>query len=252
MIYRYALELAYNGTDFCGWQIQLNQHSVQEEIEIQINKLIGNETCKLVGCGRTDTGVHASYYVAHFDSEQILETEKLLYKLNKMLPRSIVLFSFQQVNRLFHARYSARKRKYTYFISAEKHPFKPNYWQLYNSVDISKLNDATTKLLGTKDFTSFAKLNTDIKTNICTVFEAKWTKKDSFLVFEITADRFLRNMVRSVVSTLIDVGLAKITVEEFEAIISGKNRSLASASAPARGLFLTNVEYPSELFTPKR
>jgi tRNA pseudouridine38-40 synthase len=249
MLYRYAIELAYNGTDFFGWQIQVNQISIQEEIETQINKLIGDEVCKLVGCGRTDSGVHASYYVAHFDIQQVLDTEKLGYKLNKMLSKSIVVFSIQLVTEEFHARFSATKRTYNYYISAEKHPFNPNYWLLLQPIDLEKMNLAAQKLIGTKDFTSFAKLHTDAKTNICTVSLAHWKQKDAFLVFEISADRFLRNMVRSVVSTLVDVGLDKISLEDFENIIAGMDRSLASASAPAKGLFLTDVHYPSSIFT---
>ena len=251
MLQRYAIELAYNGTDFFGWQIQPKQISVQEEIEKQLSKLFGNEDIKLTGCGRTDTGVHASYYVAHFDINHEFNLESLLYKLNKMLPKSIVLFSIQAVDSEFHARFSAKRREYTYTISRIKDPFNLNKWFLSQDLDLDSMNLACEKLLGTKDFTTFSKLHTDVKTNICTIYKAKWTKNENEVVFKIEADRFLRNMVRAIVGTTVDIGLNKMSLEEFEIAISSMNRSNAGMSAPGQALFLSNVVYDPEIFNRK-
>lgn len=248
---RYAIELAYNGTDFFGWQIQPKQISVQEEIEKQLSKLFGNEEIKLTGCGRTDTGVHASYYVAHFDTNHAFNIESLLYKLNKMLPKSIVLFSIQAVSSEFHARFSAKRREYTYTISRIKDPFNPNVWHLSQDLDIDKMNQACEILLGTKDFTTFSKLHTDVKTNVCTIYSAKWTQTEHKFEFKIEADRFLRNMVRAIVGTTVDVGLNKMSLEDFENAIASMNRSNAGMSAPGQALFLSNVSYLTDIFTRK-
>jgi tRNA pseudouridine38-40 synthase len=251
MLQRFAIELAYNGTDFFGWQIQPKQISVQEEIEKQLSRLLGNEPAKITGCGRTDTGVHASYYVAHFDTTVDIDPETLLYKLNKMLPKSIVLYSIQAVSEEFHARFSAKKRQYTYTISQLKDPFNLNQWFLKQELDLEKMNQACELLLGTKDFTTFSKLHTDVKTNICTVFSANWVRIDSKIEFKIEADRFLRNMVRAIVGTLVDVGLNKISLVEFEQAITSMNRSNAGMSAPGQALFLSNIEYDDSLFQRK-
>lgn len=251
MLQRYAIELAYNGTDFFGWQIQPKQISVQEEIEKQLSKLLGNEPVKITGCGRTDTGVHASYYVAHFDTSIEIDTTTLLYKLNKMLPKSIVFYSIQAVSEEFHARFSAIKRQYTYTISQLKDPFNLNQWFLKPELDLEKMNQACEFLLGTKDFTTFSKLHTDVKTNICTVFSANWVRTETKIEFKIEADRFLRNMVRAIVGTLVDVGLNKISLVEFEQAITSMNRSNAGMSAPGQALFLSNVIYDNSLFNRK-
>lgn len=251
MLQRYALELAYNGSEFFGWQIQPKQISVQEEIEKQLSKLLGNEPVKITGCGRTDTGVHASYYVAHFDTTIEFDTTILLYKLNKMLPKSIVIFSIQAVSEEFHARFSALKRQYTYTITQKKDPFNLNKWFLNQDLDLEKMNQACAILLGTKDFTTFSKLHTDVKTNICTVFSANWIRNEKEIMFTIVADRFLRNMVRAIVGTLVDVGLNIISLIEFEQAIASMNRSNAGMSAPGQALFLSDIIYDYSLFQRK-
>ncbi|HRP53076.1 MAG TPA: tRNA pseudouridine(38-40) synthase TruA [Fluviicola sp.] len=241
---RYAFEIAYCGTDFHGWQIQPNAHSIQGELEKRIAQLLGNTPVSIVGCGRTDAGVHASYYVFHVDLDTPIETEQIIYKLNKMLPDSIVIFKCWEVNESFHARFSATSRTYNYFIRQAKNPFQPFAYYLPQTLDFKLMNEAAKLLLGTQDFTSFSKLHTDVRTNICTVTKAVWLhNKEKGWYFEIQADRFLRNMVRAVVGTLIEVGLGKISVEEFQTIILKQNRSEAKLSVPACGLFLVDVSY---------
>lgn len=249
MIFRYALELAYRGTNYHGWQIQPNASSVQEEIERRLTQLMGNVPVSVVGCGRTDTGVHASYYVLHFDCGRELDPNQLVYKLNKMLPEDISIRSAQNVTQEFHARFSAFSRTYHYFIHQQKNAFSLDSYQLTQEVDFEAMNRAAKHLFGKQDFTSFSKLHTDVKTNICTVSEAKWNQltPDSWY-FEITADRFLRNMVRAVVGTLLDVGYGNLTESDIPLILESKNRGEAKLSVPAKGLFLVDIRYPDELF----
>ncbi|WP_343747956.1 tRNA pseudouridine(38-40) synthase TruA [Fluviicola sp.] len=250
MNFRYALELAYRGTDYHGWQIQPNASSVQEEIERRLSQLAGNTPVSVVGCGRTDTGVHASYYVLHFEMEREANCAQLMYKLNKMLPDDISVFSVQPVSGEFHARFSAVSRTYHYFVNLEKNPFALDSWHVPRECDFEAMNRAAKQLIGTQDFTSFSKLHTDVKTNICTVYKASWIRQtDQNWYFEIQADRFLRNMVRAVVGTLIDVGLGKLAENQLPEIIAMKDRGEAKLSVPAKGLFLVDVEYPAALFT---
>ena len=242
---RYAMSLAYDGTHFFGWQKQPNQISVQEELEVAISKLLGGKAVDLVGCGRTDAGVHASYFVAHLDLETSIDTNQWVYKLNKMLPNSIVIFSLAEVSNEFHARFSAINRTYHYFIHFGKDPFAYNSVQQFQQLDFKAMNDAAKLLLGTQDFTSFSKLHTDVKTNICTISKAEWLEiAPNKWRFEISADRFLRNMVRAVVGTLIEVGQGKLSLEQFQAVIHAKDRGASGTSVPARGLFLCEVDYP--------
>lgn len=242
---RYAFELSYDGTDFFGWQIQPNQISVQESIEECLTKLNSNNPLSIVGCGRTDTGVHAHHYVIHFDFPEIKNVEQFIYKLNKMLPESIAIQSGKQVDVEFHARFGATQRTYRYFIHQQKDPFKDrfsHYLQL--PLDVEKMNEAAKLLLGEQDFTSLSKLHTDVKTNICTITKAQWIKdSQNTIYFEISADRFLRNMVRATVGTLLDVGLGKIQPQEVKAILDKKDRGEAGTSVPAKGLFLWKIEY---------
>jgi tRNA pseudouridine38-40 synthase len=250
MTFRYALELAYRGTNYHGWQIQPNASSVQEEIERRLSQLTGNIPVSVVGCGRTDTGVHASYYVLHFDSAKELDANQLVYKLNKMLPADISIFSAQEVTADFHARFSAVSRTYRYFIHQKKNPFSLDSYHLVTELDFAAMNRAAEKLLGTQDFTSFSKLHTDVKTNICTVSEAKWYQlAENSWYFEIKADRFLRNMVRAVVGTLLEVGYGNLSGEEITRIIESKDRGEAKLSVPAKGLFLVDIQYPGFLRT---
>lgn len=249
MTFRYALEIAYRGTNYHGWQIQPNASSVQEEIEIRLSRLMGNTPVSIVGCGRTDTGVHASYYVLHFDAGKELDVDQLVYKLNKMLPDDIAVFSAQQVSVDFHARFSAVSRTYHYFIHQKKDPFLLDSHHLVPEVDFDAMNRTATILLGTQDFTSFSKLHTDVKTNRCTVSEAKWNQAaENTWYFEIKADRFLRNMVRAVVGTLLEVGYGNLNEKDLLQIIESKDRGEAKLSVPAKGLFLVDVQYPENLF----
>jgi tRNA pseudouridine38-40 synthase len=249
MTFRYALELAYRGTNYHGWQIQPNASSVQEEIERRLSQLMGNRPVSVVGCGRTDTGVHASYYVLHFDADRELDTNQLVYKLNKMLPDDIAIFSAQKVSDEFHARFSASLRTYHYFIHQQKNAFLQDSYYLGPTVDFDAMNQAAQLLLGKQDFTSFSKLHTDVKTNICTVSQVKWNQvSESSWYLEISADRFLRNMVRAVVGTLLEVGYGNMDKADLLQIIASKDRGEAKLSVPAKGLFLVDIRYPEELF----
>ncbi len=242
---RYFVELSYNGTSFFGWQRQPNQVSVQEEIENAFTKLNSNIPISVVGCGRTDTGVHAQHYVLHVDFLKVDNLEQLIFKLNRILPESIVIQAVKEVGSDFHARFHAVSRTYRYFINTKKNPFKIDLsWTFTQNLDFEAMNQAGKLLLGTKDFTSFSKVNTDVKTNICTVTKAQWVKvDDTNYYFEITADRFLRNMVRATVGTLIEVGEGKIQPQNVLSILEAKNRGAASLSVPAHGLFLWEVCY---------
>lgn len=249
---RYAIELAYKGTDYHGWQEQPNAPSVQSELELALTKLNGNREVKVVGCGRTDTGVHASYYVAHFDLDRELDIDNSVYKLNKMLSDSVVIFSVQLVSEEFHARFSATKRTYHYFLHSEKSAFLENSLYFPLKLDVEKMNQAAKDLIGKKDFTSFSKLHTDVKTNICTVSKAEWISSGEQFCFIIEADRFLRNMVRATVGTLMEVGTGKLPVDAIPAILQAMDRGEAKLSVPAKGLFLADIQYPEHLFRRTR
>ena len=243
---RYAIELSYDGGAYCGWQRQTDAATVQESLEKALSTLLRQST-EVVGAGRTDTGVSASYYVAHFDSCQSVDCDHLKYKLNLILPHDIAVFAIRAVRDDFHARFDAVEREYTYYISQRKNPFRRHSaWQYYVPLDVERMNEAAKALLEWDDFTSFAKLNSNNKTNICDVRYAEWRRDaedESLLVFTIRADRFLRNMIRALVGTLVDVGRGKLSVEEFRNILHAKDLSLSSSSAPAQGLFLSNVRY---------
>jgi tRNA pseudouridine38-40 synthase len=243
---RYFLEIAYDGTNYCGWQYQPNAITVQEVLTNALLTIIKDKSISLVGCGRTDTGVHASQFFVHFDTEEITEDlEFVSFKLNKVLPVDIAVKKLLAVDDKAHARFSATSRTYQYFIHQQKNPFKEKYSLLLErKLDVKKMIEAATLLPQFDDFTSFARLHSNAKTNLCKVFYAHFTEIENGLVFEIKANRFLRNMVRSVVGTLLYVGLNKITIEEFVDIINKKNRSEAGESVDGRGLFLTKIEYP--------
>lgn len=245
---RYLFEIAYDGSTFFGWQKQPKQVSVQSTIESALSKLYDQDEYSITGCGRTDTGVHAKYYIFHADLPSKWTIGEIKYKLNRILPTSIAVFSVSEITSDFHARFSAVRRTYRYFIHLEKDVFKKDYSLLvHNELDLQKMNDACQYVLGTKDFTSFSKLHTDAHTNICSVFEAKWVEfEKGKMYFEISADRFLRNMVRATVGTLLDVGLGKIEPKDVESIILKKNRGEAKISVPAHALFLWDVKYPFE------
>jgi tRNA pseudouridine38-40 synthase len=249
-VQRYFIELAYLGTRYCGWQVQPNASTVQAEVDKALSTLLREEISTL-GAGRTDTGVHASFFVAHFDSnhQNLQWDQKLLKGLNEILPRDIAIKDIVAVTPEAHARFSAISRTYEYRISRHKNPFSiETSWFFRSTLDVDAMKRASLKLLDYKDFTSFSKLGTDVKTNNCKIFLAQWESYEEDLVFTIRADRFLRNMVRAIVGTLIDVGRGKISEADFALIIEAQDRSRAGTSAPPEGLFLTNIEYPVDIF----
>ncbi len=241
------MHIAYKGTNYHGWQRQANANSVQEVIESALLKILKHKA-GVTGCGRTDTGVHARNYYLHFDTEEFIPDKivsNLPYRLNRLLPEDIAVFNMLKVSENFHARFSAIRRTYKYYISRDKKPFMTDVSWLYtHSLDIKLMNAASEMIIGQKDFSCFAKLHSDTKNNICNIHNAAWEESGNMLVFNVTADRFLRNMVRAMVGTLLDVGKKKISKKEFSEILKSGNRSLAGESVPAHGLFLEAVEYP--------
>ncbi|MBE6312210.1 MAG: tRNA pseudouridine(38-40) synthase TruA [Bacteroidales bacterium] len=247
---RYFIHLAYNGEKYHGWQIQPNASSVQETLERAMSLLLGVKI-SLVGAGRTDTGVHARSMTAHFEVEDELHDKGLLVeKLNRFLPPDIAIYDIRRVKDDAHARFSALSRTYRYYVSTKKNPFKKDFvWRINGSLDIEQMNKAAEMLFRYVDFTSFSKLHTDTKTNNCKIMHAEWTREtDTDFVFEIKADRFLRNMVRAIVGTLVEVGKGKMTVDDFCRVIEKKNRCAAGNSVPAHALFLVDVGYPEEVY----
>ena len=241
---RYFIELQYDGAAYFGWQRQPDTPTVQGTIEAKLSMLRGTPT-EIVGAGRTDTGVNASFYTAHFDAETHVDCSQLSYKLNKVLPSDIAILRIYEVAAEKHARFDAKSREYTYLLTPRKSPFRRfSAWHYTADLDVEAMNRAASKLLDHEDFTSFAKLNSNNKTNICHITHAEWVvEADGTLRFTIRADRFLRNMVRAIVGTLVDVGRGRYSVEEFEDIILSKDLSRSSAGAPACGLFLSDVRY---------
>ena len=241
---RYFIELQYDGAAYFGWQRQPDAVTVEGTIEEKLSMLLRVPT-EIVGAGRTDTGVNASFYIAHFDSDKEIECHQLRYKLNKVLPADIAIIRIYEVEPTLHARFDAKEREYTYFLTPHKSPFRRySAWHFTADINVDRMNEAAKKLLEYEDFTSFAKLNSNNKTNICHINHAEWVvESDGTLRFTIRADRFLRNMVRAIVGTLVDVGRGKYSVAEFEDIILSKDLSRCSAGAPACGLFLSDVKY---------
>jgi len=247
-MFRYFIELSYNGHTFNGWQIQPNAPSVQAEINQALSLLLKQEI-NIVGAGRTDTGVHASFFVAHFDSIIPLPSlPSLVDKLNRFLTKEIAIHTIYPVSPQAHARFSALSRTYKYYIDKKKNPFThPFSFQTYPIPDIESMNQACQILFEYNDFTSFSKLHTDTQTNLCTILEARWEENAQQLIFTIKANRFLRNMVRAIVGTLLQVGQHRITLDTFRSIIEQKNRCKAGTSVPGNALFLTDIEYPNNL-----
>ena len=244
--YRYFIKLAYNGEKYHGWQTQPNAPSVQQTINEAISTIL-QQKINIVGCGRTDTGVHAKEFYAHFDLGISISDnlENITNRLNHFLPKDISIFKIIPVKPDMHARFDAISRSYKYLISTRKDPFYKDFsYYLHEPLDVAKMNEAAKILFEFKDFTSFSKVHTQVKTNNCRIMEAFWEETGHLLVFNITADRFLRNMVRAIVGTLLDVGRGKITINDFRQIIESKNRSNAGYSVPAKGLFLTHIQYP--------
>ncbi len=241
---RYFCKLSFKGTDFHGWQSQLNASSVQEAIENAIAQLFSNTHYPIVGCGRTDAGVHAKAYFFHVDLPEKMGEGAIKNKLNLLLPKSIVIHDFYAVDDKLHARFNAKSRTYRYFIHDTKDPFKDDFsWFMRKSLNIPKMNKAASQLIGKHDFASFAKAHSDVSTTICEVTSAKWFKEGNQLVFEISANRFLRNMVRAIVGTLLEVGTEKLVPENLQKIMALKDRQAASLSVPPQGLFLWEIIY---------
>ncbi len=240
---KYFIELAYNGKNYHGWQIQPDAISVQEKINKAVSTILRKEIV-VVGAGRTDTGVHASQMFAHFETDKELDNN-FAYKLNAILPDDIVIFNIKLVHNEAHTRFDALSRSYEYKIWLGRNPFLlETTLQLHHQrLNIDLMNEAATILYEYEDFECFSKVKTDVHTFNCNVTNAKWVLNKNELTFHISANRFLRNMVRAIVGTLIDVGKEKITVKDFRTVIESKNRSNAGTSVPAKGLFLTKVEY---------
>ena len=254
---RYIIRLSYLGSDFCGWQIQTRFRSVQETIQNALSTLL-KEEIQIVGAGRTDSGVNAINYIAHFDTSTDFQPELLTCKLNAMLPKSLIIHEISQTTPEFHARFDAKSREYHYFIHRKKDPFMDNFSYLCRyPLDIDAINESCTYLLGTHDFSCFEKTGGNNKTSICTITEAKistWipphvsalgydAQEGDYLVFTIKADRFLRNMVRAIVGTMIDIGRGRHKPEWIEELIATGKRSDAGSSVPGHPLFFTDVAY---------
>ncbi|MCL4128001.1 UNVERIFIED_CONTAM: hypothetical protein GTU68_039884, partial [Idotea baltica] len=245
---RYFIELSYNGKNYHGWQVQPNAITVQEVLTKALSTILRFDIA-LVGAGRTDAGVHARQLYAHFDSDKTIDEDYLTKKINAFLPDDIVVKNIFSVRDDSHARFDATSRSYEYRIWLGRNPFLlDTTWQLYQKkLDVEMMNEAATVLLNYTNFKCFSKTKTDVRTYNCKITEAKWVLKDNDLTFHITADRFLRNMVRAIVGTLIEVGSGKKTIENFIKILKSEDRSEAGFSAPPQGLFLTEVKYATSI-----
>ena len=245
---RYFIDLSYNGRAYHGWQIQPDVNTVQAELNHALSTVL-RIPLECMGAGRTDTGVHAEQMVAHFDIDKLIDVKDLVYKLNVLLPKDIHINSIKEVHPEIHARFEAISRTYVYKISRTKNAFKYKNEHTYTlPLDVDLMNKAAKALFEYTDFQCFSKVKTEVKTYDCTIKEAHWELHKNSLHFTIKADRFLINMVRAIVGTLIEVGAKKRTLEEFHEIISSKNRSNAGTSAPAHGLYLINIEYPKSIY----
>jgi len=243
---RYFIELSYNGKAYHGWQIQPNAITVQEVLENALSKLL-QSNISVIGAGRTDAGVHASQMFAHFDTDNLVE-DILVFKLNSFLPNDIAIHNIFQVNDEAHTRFDALSRTYIYKVSQQKNVFNYDFtYSLHNQLDLDAMNEACEILLKYKIFQCFSKVHTDVKTYNCNIMFAQWECSNDQLFFTIKADRFLRNMVRAIVGTMINIGLKKLYVEDLHNIIKSKDRGEAGFSVPAHGLYLTKIEYPSTI-----
>jgi tRNA pseudouridine38-40 synthase len=245
---RYFFEIAYRGGNYNGWQSQLNAKGIQTVVEEALTKLLQVDT-KIVGSGRTDTGVHCEQQFFHSDIEKEFAIDNLLLKLNIYLPKDIAINSIRKVKVDASARYDAVERTYRYQITRTKNPFLEGLaWHYFKPVDIPTMNKAAALLVGEHDFECFSKVNTDVNHFLCDIKKAEWRADGQMLYFTITANRFLRAMIRSVVGTLLDVGTGKTSLKEFQAIISSRDRKRAGANVPPQGLYLTKVKYPPSIF----
>lgn len=245
---RCFLEIAYNGSHYHGWQRQANAHTVQEEIEQALSRMMG-QPVDITGSGRTDTGVHAKHQVAHFDTDSSLALEQIQYKLNAMLPPDIAISACREVKSEAHARFDAQERGYHYYIHQKKDPFLDGQSYYFSqSLNVELMNMAAEKLWGRQDFESFSRVKTEVNNFICEIFTAKWFWENDQLVFNVRANRFLRGMVRALVGTLLEVGREKLTVEDFVSIIAAKDRTKAGRAVPPHGLYLSEVQYLEDIY----
>tara|TARA_Y100000739_G_scaffold228540_1_gene240595 strand:+ start:859 stop:1605 length:747 start_codon:yes stop_codon:yes gene_type:complete len=244
---RYLLELSFNGTNYHGWQIQPKSVSVQETIEKCISTIL-NKEISIVGAGRTDAGVHASYFCAHFDSLNIIQDKlDFVHKLNSFLPNDISIYNIYNVSNDFHARFDALSRTYNYKINTKKNPFLlDRSYFIKKDIDFSKMNLAALKLYNYRDFKCFSKSNSDVHTFDCEITNVGWRYEKNYWLFEISANRFLRNMVRAIIGTLIEIGEGKKQINHIDKVIISKKREEAGYSVPAHGLYLTNIIYPEK------
>lgn len=246
---RFFIALSYNGKEYVGWQIQPNGMSVQQKLQETLSIILRTDLT-VVGAGRTDAGVHANKMIAHFDwnGEPFL-CEDLVFKLNRFLPKDITILSINEVKPTAHARFSAISRTYKYYVTIDKDPFLHELTYRVNFIpEIEKMNALCSLLIKAEDFTSFSKLHSDVKTNICKVESAGWERKGNIFVFKIKADRFLRNMVRAIVGTLLEAGRGRLDERGFRRIVETKNRQVAGDSVPGHALFLEDVQYPEDIW----
>ena len=245
---RFFIDISYDGSDFHGWQKQPNAKTVQQTIENSMSVLL-KEPIEIVGAGRTDTGVHAKQLIAHFDSKNDIDKKNLLYKLNSFLPKTIAINAIDQVKNNAHARFDAVSRAYVYKIHLEKNPFLIHYsYYLKYPVDLDAMDRASTVLKEYTDFKCFSKSKTDVKTYNCYISSIKWEKTGNEIKFFIVADRFLRNMVRAIVGTLLEIGIGKLKEQDLHTIVESRDRSKAGYSVPAKGLYLHTIEYPKSIY----
>jgi len=245
---RYFFEITYDGTKYNGWQNQANALGVQQVVEETLSKLL-HEKISIVGSGRTDTGVHCIQQFFHADIQTEMERQEFLQRLNSFLPKDIAIREILPVKPEAHARYNARERAYEYHITTRKNPLLVGRaFYFFKKCDISLMNEAAALLVGEHDFTSFSKVKTDVNHFVCTIKKAHWIKQGDLMIFSISANRFLRGMVRAIVGTLLDVGSQKISIKEFQSIIKSKDRKKAGMNVPPEGLYLTQVKYPKNIF----
>jgi tRNA pseudouridine38-40 synthase len=245
---RFLFQITYLGTNYHGWQSQNNAIGVQEIVEKTLSTIL-REEISIVGSGRTDTGVHCAKQFFHVDIEKLFDKEKLIIQLNSYLPKDIAIHRIQQIKSTASARYDAFERTYQYHITQIKDPLRTGMaFYCFKSLDVPTMNKAAALLVGQHDFECFSKVKTDVNHFLCDIKTANWNQKKELLVFTITANRFLRGMVRAVVGTLLDVGTGKISMKEFQEIIKSKDRKKAGMNVPPDGLFLTDVKYPKSIF----
>lgn len=250
MVHRYFLRLSYLGTDYSGWQFQLNVPSVQEALERTFTAML-HEKITVIGCGRTDAGVHASEYYAHIDATRTdLHTDPLfIFRLNKSLPGSIAVHDIYAMPENAHARFSALSRSYTYFITPTKSAVQhATTWFVHDPLNMEAMNEAADIILQHDDFLAFSKTGGEMKTSLCSVSHSRWTEEDGKLVYNITSNRFLRNMVRMCVGTMVEVGAGRMPVQRVKEILDSKKQPAILHIAPANGLFLSAVKYPEHFF----